>query len=71
MKTSRDIGALTEFDCYCCTPIIKCNVVGCATDYVCDNCPNEKRNQCDHIGNWCRPVLFSLIAEDMILKGLY
>lgn len=72
MKTTSDIACLTGFDCYCCLPIIKCKVVGCACDYECgEYCPESVSKNCNHIGQWCRPVLFSLMAEDMILRGVY
>lgn len=72
MKTTREVSALTEFDCYCCLPIIKCNTVGCIVESKCgEYCPTAMSGECNHVGTWCRPVLFSLIAEDMILKGLY
>lgn len=72
MKTIRDALVLTQFDCYCCLPIIKCATVGCVCDYECgEYCPKSMSENCSHVGKPCRPVLFSLIAEDMILKGEY
>lgn len=64
-----DIAKLTEFDCYCCTPAIPCNVIGCATDYECNDCPEQMKNVCRHIGTYCRPVYFSNLAWLMIMDG--
>lgn len=62
-----DIAKLTEFDCYCCT--VPCNAVGCATDYECNDCPEQMKNVCGHIGTYCRPVYFSNLAWYMIMDG--
>lgn len=69
MLTLSDIAQYTEFDCYCCRPIISCNTVGCAVDYECDDCPDQMKNVCKHIGTYCRPVYFSRLAYDIIMDG--
>ncbi len=72
MFTVYDIARLTEFDCYCCTPIINCKVVGCACDYECgEYCPQSISRNCNHIGKRCRPVTFANMACLMILDGQY
>lgn len=70
MLTRYDIAKFTEFDCYCCLPVIKCKVVGCACDYECgEYCPESMSKNCPHIGKPCRPVMFSRMAWDMIMNG--
>lgn len=70
--TQCDVAKLTEFDCYDCRPIINCKVVGCACDYVCDlYCPESVHKNCPHIGKPCRPVMFSVMAYEMIMDGNY
>lgn len=71
MKNDRwDVAKLTEFDCYCCR--IECKTVGCACDYECGEfCPESVSKNCNHIGKPCRPVMFSVMAYDMIMSGDY